>query len=147
MNNIEIKLLGTNNTKEMKEIIEDDNMIFSKANIINFINKAGNYGFIIIFDNKIVGFSYGYGLLRPDGKKMLYIHSVGLLKEYQNKGLGSMLMKYIVDYGKNNGFSESFVITNKGNLRACKVYEKVGFKNDIENEIVYVLEYDKSIKD
>lgn len=141
MNNIEMRLINENDIQNMKKILEDDNMIFDKNNVENFIKEKNNYGFVIIVDSNIVGFSYCYGLLRPDAKRMLYIHSVGILPDYQNKGLGTMLVKYIVDYGKNNGFSESFVITDKGNLRACKVYEKSGGKSDIENEIVYVFEY------
>lgn len=140
MNNIEIRLMKNSDIKSMKKVLEDDSMIYNEKNLINFVNSKDNYGFIVIVDNNIVGFSYCYGLLRPDGKKMLYIHSVGLLKVYQNKGLGSMLIKYIVNYAKTNGFSEAFVITDKGNPRACKVYEKAGGKNDIKDEIVYVFE-------
>ena len=42
---------------------------------------------------------------------------------------------------KENGFSECFVITDKGNKRACRVYEKAGGKNDFEDEIVYVIKH------
>ena len=31
-----------------------------------------------------------------------------------------------------------FLITDKGNPRACHVYEKLGGKNDYKDEIVYV---------
>ena len=44
-----------------------------------------------------------------------------------------------------------FVITDEGNPRACHVYEKVGFKNEIPDEVCYVYEFDKipplSLKD
>ena len=36
-----------------------------------------------------------------------------------------------------------FVITDKGNPRACHVYEKLGGKNDYEDEIVYVYDYEE----
>ena len=37
-------------------------------------------------------------------------------------------------------------ITDKGNPRACHVYEKIGGKNDYKDEIVYVYDYEKGDK-
>ena len=42
--------------------------------------------------------------------------------------------------------SEMFLITDKGNPRACHVYEKLGGKNDYKDEIVYVYDYEKGDK-
>ena len=57
---------------------------------------------------------------------MFYLHSIGMLPNYQNNGYGTQLLSYIKDYSKKLGCSEMFVITDKGNTRACHVYEKVG---------------------
>ena len=43
-----------------------------------FIEDKNNYAFIGIKDNKAIAFLYGYGMLRPDGKRMFYIHCVHL---------------------------------------------------------------------
>ena len=50
-----------------------------------------------------------------------------------------MLFQYIVNYSAINGYSECFVITDKGNKRACRIYEKAGGKSDYEDEIVYII--------
>ena len=42
-------------------------------------------------DDKAIAFLYGYGMLRPDGKRMFYIHSVDVLPEYRKKGIASAL--------------------------------------------------------
>ncbi len=139
----EIKLLKNHDLKLMKEVLEDDNMIFDLKKLKIFIKNKNNYGFIIKVDNKVIGFAYAYDLKRPDGQSMFYIHSIGLLPDYQNKGLGSKLMKFILEYAKENNFSEAFIITDKGNPRACHLYEKFGGKNDFEDEIVYVYNFIK----
>ena len=138
---IETKLLTTDDLPLMKEVIEDDDMIFDVKNLETFINTPNAYGFIIKLDEKIVGFAYGYALVRPDGKIMFYLHSIGILPENQNDGLGSKLMEFIINFAKEKNFSELFVITDKGNPRACHLYEKFGGKNDYEDEIVYVCEF------
>ena len=138
---IETKILTTDDLPLMKEVIEDDDMIFDVKNLETFINTPNAYGFIIKLDEKIVGFAYGYALVRPDGKIMFYLHSIGILPENQNDGLGSKLMEFIINFAKEKNFSELFVITDKGNPRACHLYEKFGGKNDYEDEIVYVCEF------
>ena len=67
-------------------IIIDDRDILKK-DIEKFIINNDNYCFVGIYENKIVAFLYGYGMLRPDGKSMFYIHSVDVIPEYQNKGI------------------------------------------------------------
>lgn len=52
-------------------------------------------------------------------------------------------MAWLSDYAKNLGCSELFVITDKGNPRACRVYEKAGGKSEYSDEIVYVIDYEK----
>ena len=137
-----VRRLTVDDIPHMKEVIEDDNMEYSPQAIEAFITKAGNYGFVVLVDGNIVGFAYAYELVRVDEvAPMLYVHSVGLLPAYQNKGLGTRLMAYITAYAKEHGFSECFVITDKGNARACRVYETVGGKSAYENEIVYVMDF------
>ena len=46
-----------------------------------FIENKDNYAFVGIKDDKIIAFLYGYGMLRPDGKSMFYIHSVDVTPE------------------------------------------------------------------
>ena len=138
---MKINLMSEEDIKDLQEIFEDDNMTYNKLNIKKFIDTPNAYAFVVREDEKVVGFAYGYGLVRLDGKVMFYLHSIGILEAYQNSGFGSSLMNFILSFAKDNNFSEVFVITDKGNIPACKLYEKSGLNNDIENEIVYVKEF------
>ena len=137
------KILEEQDLELMEDILVDDNMIFNKEYLKRFINDKNAYGFIAKKENNIVGFAYAYTLVRPDGKTMFYLHSIGMLPNYQNNGYGSKLLEFIKNFSKNIGCSEMFVITDKGNPRACHVYEKLGGKNDYEDEVVYVYDYEK----
>lgn len=137
------KLLEEQDIELMKSVLEDDNMIFNKDYLKKFVEDKNSYGFIVKDKNNIVGFAYAYTLLRPDGKTMFYLHSIGMLPNYQDKGYGSKLLEFIKNYSKEIGCSEMFVITDKGNPSACHVYEKLGGKNDYDDEIVYVYDYEK----
>ena len=134
------------NITDCRDNLIDDNMVFDIDNLKGFLNDTSSFGFIAKENNKIIGFAYCYTLLRPDGKTMFYLHSIGMLPNYQDKGYGSKLLSFIKEYSKEIGCSEMFLITDKGNPRACHVYEKLGGKNDYKDEIVYVYDYEKGDK-
>lgn len=142
---MECKLLEEKDLELMEDVLKDDNMFFNIDYLNNFIKNDNSFGFIAKEGNNIVGFAYAYILLRPDGKEMFYLHSIGILPAYQNKGYGTQLLSFIKEYSKKIGCSEMFVITDKGNPRACHVYEKLGGKNDYDDEIVYVYDYEKQV--
>ncbi|GAB5812147.1 hypothetical protein JMUB7543_28050 [Staphylococcus aureus] len=66
-------------TEFMEEVLIDDNMVFDIDNLKGFLNDTSSFGFIAKENNKIIGFAYCYTLLRPDGKTMFYLHSIGCL--------------------------------------------------------------------
>lgn len=97
---MEYKLLEEKDIYLMEEVLKDDNMTFNIEYLKKFINTKNTYGFIAKDNNKVVGFAYGYNLERPDGKSMFYLHSIGMLPNYQNNGYGSNLLSYIKEYSK-----------------------------------------------
>ena len=118
---------------------------FNPKQISTFLSNKQNIALVAKLDNKIIGFIYGYSLTSLDGiAPKFFIYSVDVHPDYQNKGYGSRFIKYVIDWAKNNGFCESFVLTEKDNTRACRVYEKAGMtysENDCDR--LYVIEYMK----
>ena len=96
-----------------------------------FIENKDNYAFVGIKDDKIIAFLYGYGMLRPDGKSMFYIHSVDVTPECQSKGIGTCLMEFTLDYiKKENKYYKFFVLTEDDNIKACKLYQKYANRDE-----------------
>lgn len=130
---MEYKLLEKQDLELMKDIIEDDDMEFDLTNLYNFLEDKNNYGFIAKEENKIIGFIYGYSLLKPNGKYMFYVHSVGVLPNYQGKGIGKELFKYMVEYLENEKKSyKYFLLTSENNMIAQKLYRKHSTKECLQ---------------
>ena len=138
---MEIRTFKEEDIELMEDVLIDDNMSFDKENLKKFIADQNSHGFIVKENENVIGFAYAYTLRRPDGKIMFYLHSVGILPNYQGQGYGYKLFEFIKTYSIRLGCSEMFVITDKGNQIACHIYEKLGGENDIPNEIVYVFDY------
>ncbi len=112
-----------------------DNDEILKEDVQRFVVDKDNYCFVGISENKIVAFLYGYGMLRPDGKSMFYIHSVDVILEYQNKGIGTKLMEYVLKYIRDEKrYYKFFVLTEDDNIKACKVYQKYA---DKEGQVLF----------
>ena len=129
---------------QIKGIIEGF-MAYNPEQIRAFLSEKHNIAFVAKYDNNVIGLVYGYALTRMDGRApQFFIYSVDVHPSYQDRGYGSQFMQFVVDWARKNGFSESFVPTDRDNPRACRVYEKAGMKYS-ENDCgrIYVIEYDK----
>ena len=135
---MEYKVLEKDDVFLMKNFIDDENTNYNEKEIFNFLEESNSYGFIIKKETEIIGFSYGYVLLRPDGKKDFYLHAIDIMKKYQGKGYGTKLINFIKEYIKELECRKMFLITNKSNVSACRCYEKAGGINNADDEIVYI---------
>ena len=131
MKNVEFIRLSKENINIISNVVKLDNEELSKQDIEKFIIDDDNYCFVGMIEDKIIAFLYGYGMLRPDGKSMFYIHSVDVFANYQNNGIGTKLIDYVLNYVKNeNKYYKFFVLTENDNIRACKVYQKFANKEE-----------------
>ncbi len=131
MKDVKFIRINEDNINLIPDIIKIDGEDIQKKDMEKFIINCDNYCFAGIYKNEIVAFLYGYGMLRPDGKSMFYIHSVDVIPKYQNKGIGTKLMEYVLKYIRyEKKYYKFFVLTEEINIRACKVYEKYADKEE-----------------
>ena len=135
---MEYVLLNKENIVLLEKFVDDENTDYKKEDLLPFLNDVNTYGFIAKNANEIIGFAYGYKLIRPDGKIDFYLHAIDITAKFQGNGYGTNLMNYIKEYIKSIGCRKMFLITNKSNISACKCYEKSGGISNTDDEIVYV---------
>ena len=139
INEVHCELLKKDTHTHIEAVLEEFHI--DPLRLKDFLKHPQNLAFVAKYNNKITGFIYGYSLMSLDSDPQLFVYSVEVLTGFQNMGIGSKLFQYVVDFSRENGFSECYVITDKGNKRACRIYEKAGGKNDYEDEIVYVIKH------
>lgn len=131
MNQIKYERLTINNINfiESELVISEDK--YTKEDLIKFLTNPEHYIFIGKDGDKVVALLYGYGMSRPDGKNMFYIHSVDVIDDYQGKGIGTNLMSYTINFIKDeNKYYKFFVLAETDNIRASKLYEKYAEKKE-----------------
>ena len=131
------ELLNHSNLHELRELIENDSMVFDTAKLQDFVETNGAYGFLYRADDKPVGFAYACRLAIPNGQKELYLHSIDILPAYQGKGYGGRFFKSILDFAKENGFTTLFLCSSQSLHNARHIYEKHGGQRACNDEIIF----------
>ena len=66
--------------------------------------------------------------------------AISLYKEYRGLGIGTMLMKRMLEELKERGYQKTSLAVQKANY-AVKMYKNVGFEIIDENEEEYIMMY------
>lgn len=121
MQEVQFKRLEANEANKLNVKVDD----YKREEFEKFLESKDNYAFVGIKDDNVIALVYGYGLLRPDGRNMFYIHSVDVIEELQSQGIGTKLMEFTLNYIKEEDkYYKYFVLTDKENIKACKLYQK-----------------------
>ena len=119
-----------------KEIIYQPEL---QVYVTNFGNQKGDICFVAWADSKIVGAVWvrlmnDYGHVDDETPSF----AISLLKEYRNYGIGTELMRRMLEELKNNGYKQASLAVQKMNY-AVRMYKKVGFEIVDENEEEYIM--------
>ena len=129
------------NIKENNKSVQEFNLLYNAvgwgAYDENISKKALDntfYSISIYDDTKIIG----YGRLIGDNICFMYIHDIMVLPEYQNKGIGTMIMNYLLkkinELKKENPNLRVYLGASKNKE---KFYEKFGFIKRIDANLGY----------
>ena len=111
------KVLEEQDLELMLDFVDDENTKYHVDDLKKFIEDKHNYGFIAKLDNKVIGFAFGYILVKPDGRKVFYLDAIDVMPEYQSKGYGTSLISFARDYAKKLDCYKMYLITNRSNIR------------------------------
>ncbi len=124
-----IKELNNNDISYINEL----NNSFSDVlkDVSNDLSSNPFSHYILYFiDDKIVGFLNYYLMYEK-----LEIANFNVLEKYQNKGIGSSLIKYLIN--KYSNIENITLEVKEDNNKAIHIYEKMGFKKVAIRENYY----------
>lgn len=121
-----------------KEIIKQPEL---KLYTENFGEQIGDLCFVAEVENMIVGAVWvrimnDYGHIDDETPSF----AISLYKEYRNRGIGTALMKRMLDELKKSGYKQASLAVQKANY-AVKMYKNIGFKIIDENDEEYIMIY------
>lgn len=119
-----------------KEIINKPEL---QIYVEEFGSKNGDLCFVAEVDSLIVGAVWvrimnDYGHIDDETPSF----AISLLKDYRNYGIGTALMKKMLEELRNKGYNKASLAVQKVN-HAVGMYKKVGFEIIDENEEEYIM--------
>lgn len=119
-----------------KSIIEKPEL---QVYIQNFGNKQDDYCLCAEFDGNVVGAVWvrnvkGFGSIDNITPEF----TISIYKDYRGKGIGTELMKKMIEHLKDSGYLKTSLAVQKDNY-AVKMYLNVGFQIVDENEEEYIM--------
>ena len=90
-----------------------------------------------ISNGSVIGFVSAVHYIHPDKPTELWVNEVAVSPTYQNKGIGKTLMKETLQFGRELGCVNAWVLTDKENLPANSLYKSAGGKADSGDTIMY----------
>ena len=138
---IQIKKLSPHDIHDFSKLIEvfavvfemDDFKTPDDAYLQSLLNKPDFFVLVATFENSVIGgltvyILHGYYSQKPTA----YIYDVGVLSDYQRKGIGKKLIAYLTRYCKENGFEEAFVQAETDDLHAINFYRMTSISNELQ---------------
>lgn len=122
-NNITISLMTLHDLDKIKDILETDFDDFWNYSVFKSELENNNSKYFAIHENnQIVGF-IGILVILDEAD----ITNLVVKKSSRGTGRSNILMKYVVDFCKNNNISKINLEVNSNNTIAINLYKKFGF--------------------
>lgn len=88
--------------------------------------KKGDFCVIALCDaNTVIGHVLVSDIYDPFlNKKSLFLQNICVKESYRNKGIGTMMLKYIEEFAASNDYNEIFFTSNKNKITAHAMYKK-----------------------
>src|SRR6516165_5348186 len=125
---IEIKLLGPQDTRVLANVAPDvfDNPIdVGRAN--EFLADPRHHLAVAVEDGVVVAFVSAVHYVHPDKPRPeLWINEASVAPTHQGRGLGKALMASMLDAARKIGCGEAWVLTDRSNGPAMRLYASTG---------------------
>ncbi|QGS09904.1 GNAT family N-acetyltransferase [Gemella morbillorum] len=114
------------------EIFEEDIDYPSKEYLTKLLRSEQLLVITAKVGNEVVGGLTAYVLVnyQVEGAS-IYIYDLGVKESFRNNGIGKSLIKFLIDYSKQNNIQDIFVDTEQiDNEEAIAFYNKTGFNTE-----------------
>ena len=99
---------------------------FTADSAAAFLADDRNWLFAAVSHDSVIGFACGYELLHHAGKRMLYLHEIGVAEAFQRQGVGTALIHALKKACRERGIDRFFLFTAQSNAAANALYRKTG---------------------
>lgn len=106
-----------------------------------FLHDHRHHLVAAIDDGLVVGFVSGVHYVHPDKPPELWINEVAVAPSHQRRGIGQQMLRAIFRTASDLGCGEAWVLTNRSNTPAMKLYASVDGSEDPEDTVMFTFRF------
>ena len=115
---------------------------FSAEYLRRFLSRPGNVLIVAEQDGLPTGFLVAYMLDRVDrDQRMVCLYEIGVSESHRQRGIGRAVIEALKALCRREDTMKTWVITNRSNVAAVRLYETTGAAADTSgDEVTFVYE-------
>jgi GNAT superfamily N-acetyltransferase len=125
---IEIAIVGSDNDEILASVapgVFDDEI--DSLRTLEFIKDPRHHLVVGIENGVVVGFASAIHYVHPDKPTPeMWVNEVGVAPTHRGQGIGRRLLHVLLEFGKKIGCLEAWVLTERDNVAAMRLYASVG---------------------
>jgi ribosomal protein S18 acetylase RimI-like enzyme len=102
-----------------------------------FLNDPRHHIVVAISEGSVVGFASAVHYIHPDKPPELWINEVGVASSRHSQGIGKAIMKEMLQLGRELGCKNAWVLTDRSNEPANRLYRSAGAQIGEEDTVMY----------
>jgi ribosomal protein S18 acetylase RimI-like enzyme len=102
-----------------------------------FLNDPRHHIVVAISEGSVVGFASAVHYIHPDKPPELWINEVGVASSRYRQGIGKAIMKEMLQLGRELGCKNAWVLTDRSNEPANRLYRSAGGQIGEEDTVMY----------
>ena len=138
-----IKVLSTADLPLLMNVADDvfDNPV-DESFAREFLVDPRHHIVVAVSDGVVIGFASAVHYIHPDKPTELWINEVGVSDAHQGKGVGKAIMNELLRLGKQLGCVNAWVLTDRSNTAANRLYQSTGGQVAEGDTVMYEFEID-----
>lgn len=110
------------------DLLRQATVRFARADQVEaFVEAPATLAFVAVGNpSEVIGWCWGYHLVRPDASAMLYLHGLEVAEEHRRQGHGRALLEAFMAAGRSAGATKMFLSTAEANRPARRLYDSMG---------------------
>ena len=113
-----------------------------------FLGDPRHHMAVAIDEGLVVGFASAVLYVHPDKPRPeLWINEVGVAQSHHRRGIARELLDALLDAGRNRGCVEAWVLTDRSNPAAMRMYESVGGQQAPDDQVMFTFLLDAEHRD
>ena len=108
--------------------------------VTEFLNDGRHHLAVAVDQGVVVGMASGVHYIHPDKPSELWINEVGVAPSHQGKGIGKAVVQTLLQHGRSLGCREAWVLTNRSNQAAMRLYASTGGEASSDPEVMFTFQ-------